>query len=129
MHRLSQLGIRRHKLYWRRFSVSEISDATTENDCLQFDRLTTDPKKTRWQRVGGIKFKANRGAEGGLGHGLSTHTYLTFHNGKCYDPEIRMADLASTAFDPETYKKMEFKDYGRIETQFRRVLSSFRFLK
>jgi len=46
------------------FSVSEISDATTENDCLQFDRLTTDPKKTRWQRVGGIKFKANRGAEG-----------------------------------------------------------------
>jgi hypothetical protein len=111
------------------FSVSEISDATTESDCLQFDRLTTDPKKARWQRVGGIKFKANRGAEGGLGHGLSKDIYLAFHDGKCYDVEIRMAGLASTAFDSETYKKMEFKDYGRVERQFRRVLNSFCFLK
>jgi hypothetical protein len=31
--------------------------------------------------------------------------------------------------EDETYKKMEFKDYGRVETQFRRVLSSFGFLK
>ena len=57
------------------FSVSEVFDGTTESDCLQFDPLTTDPKKARWQRIGGIKFKADRGAEGGLGHGLSRRSF------------------------------------------------------
>ena len=111
------------------FSVSEVVDAATESDCLQFDRFTTDPKKAHWKRVGGVKFRANSGGEGGLGHGLSKDTHLTFHKGKCYDIEIRMAALTSTPFDPETYKKMEFKRYTEVERQFRSILGSFRFLK
>jgi hypothetical protein len=111
------------------FSVSEIFDATTERDCLQFDRLTTDPKKARWQRIEGIKFRTNRGAEAGLGNGLLRDIFLTFHKGKCYDIEIRMASVLSTPFDPETYKKMEFKEYTGVEREFRSILRSFRFLK
>src|SRR5260370_403857 len=104
--------------------------AASDRDLVHTNQfLSTDIQKCRWKRVGGIKFKANRGAEGGLGHGLSKDIYLAFHDGKCYDVEIRMAGLASTAFDSETYKKMEFKDYGRVERQFRCVLNSFRFLK
>lgn len=111
------------------FSVSEVADASTESNCLQFDRFTTNPRTVHWESIGGVRFLANSGAEGGLGHGLSKDIYLTFHKGKCYDLEIRMAAVTSTPFDPETYKQMEFKGYTEVERQLRSILRSFHFLK
>lgn len=109
------------------FSVGEVADAKTQTDCLQFDELTTDPKKAHWQTVGGVKFRANSGGEGGLGHGLSADIYLTFHNGKCYDVEIRTTQTSIANFDPGTIK--EFKDYEKVSREMRRILNSLRFLK
>jgi hypothetical protein len=109
------------------FSVREVPDATTEGDCLQFDRFTTDAKKANWVTIGGVKFKSNSGGSGGLGHGMSEDTYLSFHNGKCYDVEIRMTQTSFDNFDPGTIK--EFKNYGEVDAELRRVLNSFRFLK
>lgn len=109
------------------FSVSEVADATTKTACLQFDELTTDPKKAHWQSIGGAKFRANSGAEAGLGHAMSEDVYLTFHNAKCYDVEIRMTASGIANYEPGTIK--EFKDYDKVSREMKRILDSFQFLK
>jgi hypothetical protein len=109
------------------FSVSSVPDATAEKDCLKFDEFTMDKKKAHWTTIGNEKFRAASGGEGGLGHGLGEDVYLRYHNGKCYQLEIRIGETSFANYDPGTIK--EFKDYDKVSRELRRVLQSFRFLK
>ena len=74
-----------------------------------------------------VHHTAASGGEGGLGHGLGEDVYLTYHNGKCYQLEIRIGESSFANYDPGTIK--EFKDYAKVSRELRRVLESFRFLK
>jgi hypothetical protein len=109
------------------FSVSEVPDARTESQCLQFDKFTINKKTVHWETIRSMKFKAASGGEGGLGHGLAADVYLTFHNGKCYDVELRETQTSLANFDPGTVK--EFKGQAKVSSELRRVLHSFHFLK
>jgi hypothetical protein len=109
------------------FFVGEDSDAKTEKQCEHFDELTTDEKTTHWKTIGGVKFKVASGGEGGLGHAMGEDVYRTFHNGKCYDLEVRITEASFANFDPGTIR--EFKDSEKVSAELRSVLVSFRFLK
>ena len=109
------------------FSVGEAAGAIKQAECLQFDELTTNPKKAHWQTIGGVKFRANSGGEGGLRHGLSKDIFMVFHNGKCYDLEIRTTGTSIDNFPSGAIK--EFRDSQRMNAEMRRILDSFRFLK
>jgi len=109
------------------FSVSSVPDAHSENNCLKFDEFTMDKKKAHWTTIGNVKFIAASGGEGGLGHGLGEDIYLTYHNGKCFQLEIRIGETSFANYDPGTIK--EFKDGEKVSRELRRVLQSFRFLK
>lgn len=106
------------------FSVSEVPDAPSKSACFE-DR--TGDQKTHWENIGGVQFKASLNGDAGTSHGSVHYVYLTFHNGRCYDLEIRMSYLTSTCCDAKEYKKMEFKDDEKVHRMLRRVLNSFRF--
>ena len=108
------------------FSVSTISDSSTRNDCLENRR---DHQRTHWETIGGVKFKASVGGDGAMSAGSVSYVYVTFHSGHCYNVEITEAYITSTAYDPETYKQMEFKHEKKVRRTFRSILNSFRFLK
>jgi hypothetical protein len=80
-------------------------------------------------KIGGLRFKASLNGDGGMSHSSDHYVYLTFHNGQCYDLEVRMSYLTSTCCDPEDYKKMDFKDDEKVHKTLERILKSFRFLK
>ena len=109
------------------FSVSEVPDAPTESQCLQFDKFTTSKKTIHWEMIRSTRFKAASGGEGGLGHGLAKEVYLTFHNGKCYDVEVRETQTSLASFDPGMVK--QFKNEAEVNANLRGVLRSFHFLK
>ena len=88
------------------FSVSEVPDAPSKSACFE-DR--TGDQKTHWENIGGVQFKASLNGDAGTSHGSVHSVYLTFHNGRCYDLEIRMSYLTSTCCDAKEYKKMELK--------------------
>jgi hypothetical protein len=109
------------------FSVSEVPDARTESQCLRFDRFTVNKETVHWGTIRRTNFKVGSAGDGGLGHGLSAEVYLTFHNGKCYDVELRETQTSLANFDPGTVK--EFKSEAIVSGELQRVLHSFHFLK
>ena len=108
------------------FSVSTVSDAPTEGECFE-DRAGA--QKTHWENIGRLRFKASLNGDAGMSHSSVHYVYLGFHNGQCYDLELRMSYVTSTCCDPEDYKKMNFKDDEKVHKTLQRVLKSFRFLK
>jgi hypothetical protein len=106
------------------FSVSEPKGADTENKCRSVaEDFRTVPIRT--QTINGVKFSVTQTDGVGTGHGMAGLVYSTFHQGKCYELDIRMASTS------DGYSDVPLKpfDFEKVHRTLKTALDSFRFLK
>lgn len=115
------------------FQEREISDATNRVACLkgppedipQYQLPKSDQKRV----VSGLTFGHWQGAQVGLGNGLSTDYYRVFHEQKCYELSLNIAESSFANFDPGTIKEFTRDDEATVMRDLTVSLNSFRFLK
>jgi hypothetical protein len=106
------------------FSVSEPKGANTENKCRSVaEEFRTVPIRT--QTINGVKFSVTETDGVGTGHGMAGLVYSTFHQGKCYELDIRMASTS------DGYSDVPLKhfDFEKAQRTLKTALDSFTFLK
>ena len=60
------------------------------------------------------------------GNIIDGYVYRSFHNGRCYELDIRIATSNSGNSDPGTVKNF---DYEKVHRTLKTVLESFKFLR
>jgi hypothetical protein len=106
------------------FTVSEPIDASTENQCRSVaEDFRTTPITT--QIINGVKFSVTETDGVGTGHGMNGFVYTSFHQGKCYELNIRVASTGTGYSDPP----LRPFDFEKVHRTLKTVLDSFRFLK
>ncbi len=113
------------------FSVADISESTTERDCLSGSPdWTVDPRGSGGiETINGVKFKVFEVGGAGMSQSLDGHVYRSFHGNKCYELSIRMATASSGAFDPGTINEFTKEDENEVQGRLKQALNSFSFLK
>jgi hypothetical protein len=106
------------------FSVSEPGSANTESKCRSVaEDSRTGPITIR--TINGVKFSVIKIDGVATGHGISGFVYTNFHQGKCYELDIRMAS-AGAGYSDTPLKPFDFE---KVHRALRAVLHSFKFLK
>jgi hypothetical protein len=108
------------------FSVSELKEATTESECLKVEEPPPQVGNARDETVNGTRFKVTETDGVAAGNFVDGYVYRTFHKGKCYELDIRIASSNAANYDPGTVKTF---DSERVERTLRTVLASFKFLR
>lgn len=106
------------------FSVNKDTDSDTENKCLA---SLKPPVQT--ESINEVEFKTAYQSSAGMGHGMSQYSYRTFHNGACYELDIRIAMSSMGGYSPGTIKEFTDADEQKVRVSLAKVLSTFRFLK
>jgi len=107
------------------FSVNELKDANTEIKC----RVVAEPPPHGTfytETINGVKFNVTETdgvATGNLIHG---YVYRSFHKGKCYELDIRIASSNLGNYAPGTVKSF---DSEKVHRTLKTVLGSFKFLR
>ena len=110
------------------FFVAEVKQVTTAKACLegsQYWNINT----TKNGDINGINFKIFHISDAGLGSSQGGDIYRAFHNSKCYELGVQMANSNPAAFDPETIKEFTKRDRDEVYGRLNQALDSFKFLK
>lgn len=106
------------------FSVNELPQARTQSEC-----VGSMPPPVHTESVNGVEFSASHQSSAGMGHGLSEHSYRTFHRGKCYELAIRIATASLGGYLPGAIKEFTREDEQAVWENLEKVMSSFTFSK
>jgi hypothetical protein len=112
------------------FSVSEITKATTEKECLSRspDWTHDPPENGEPVTINNARFQLFHTSDLGTGHVAAGREYRTFHEGKCYELSIR-STWSDHGADDEPAKDITRKDWEKLNAPLDRALNSFSFLK
>lgn len=105
------------------FSVNALKDARNEPECSKVD---VPDANSHDEVVNGVTYKVTRNHEGAAGHLFDGLVYRSFHNGKCYELDLRVASSNIDNYDPGTVKPF---DSEKVQRALKAVLASFKFLK
>jgi len=78
--------------------------------------------------INGVTFEHGEAAGVATGHVVSTDLYRTFHNGKCYELSVNIAQ-SNFERSPERPREFNAEDSKRVDKDMNSILDSFRFLK
>jgi hypothetical protein len=113
------------------FSVRKIDDAITQRACMSlppgeyFDVRRNGVTKF----FAGVKFKKFDLSEAATSHGLDRQVYRTFHDGECYELNVKIAGIAPGVLAPGTGKEFDKKVRKEVRDHLQQPLHSFKFLK
>jgi len=109
------------------FSVAEISDATTRDDCLNIREgwRYENPGKLPTTTIHGATFTIMNFGEGGMSQGLEAKAYRSFREGTCYQLSVRIA----TVYLGATAKSVREQKLRDVRERLNQALYSFEFLK
>lgn len=106
------------------FSVNEHPEADTETKC-----LASMPPPVRKESIQGVEFQGGHDSSAAAGHGLEEDSYRAFHDGRCYELDIRIAMSSIGGYVPGTIKEFTEKHQQEVRAYLAKVKSSFVFLK
>jgi hypothetical protein len=107
------------------FSVSELKKLGTRAECMKIDEPPPHGA-VKNETVNGITFKVAETdgvAAGNVGDG---QVYRTFHHGKCYQLDIRIATSNIGNYPPGTVKSFDLR---QVQRALKEVVASFTFLR
>ena len=106
------------------FSVNVLKQIVTESECMKVDE--SRPRRAKNQVVNGVRFKVTETDGVGLGNFIDDDVYRTFHNGKCYELDVRIASSKVEDYEPGKVKSF---DSDQVQRALKAVLASFAFLR
>ncbi len=106
------------------FSVNEHPEKDTESKC-----YGSSGAPIHTEAVNGVDFQVGHDSSAGAGHGLEEDSYITFHDGKCYELDVRVATVSMGGYAPGTIKEFTEKDEQRVRASLAKVKATFKFLK
>ena len=107
------------------FSVSELTQAGTEAECLRVDEPPPQVGNPWSETVNGVKFEVIETDGVATGNLMDSYVYRTFHQRKCYELDIRIAYWNPAYADPGTVKTFDAK---AVYNRLKKVLDTFKFL-
>ncbi len=112
------------------FSVATISGVRSDKECLSGpqDWLPEWKKSTGIETINQIKFKVFEVGEAGMSQGVSGQLYRAFHENKCYQLSIRMANANEGAFDGDIVEFTK-EDLDEVHSRLEQARDSFRFVE
>jgi len=108
------------------FSVNERKEATTESKCLKVEEPPPQVGNAHNETVNGVRFKVTEADGVATGNFIDGYNYRTFHQGTCYELDIRIAFSNIANYDPGAVKSF---DSEKVERTLKNVLASFKFLR
>ena len=110
------------------FFIAEVNEGTTEKICLEGSRYR-NIEGVENTKINGVTFKAFEITDNWAGGSQGGTVYRTFHDKKCYELGIQMANSNPGAYDPGTIKEFTKQDRDEVQGRLKQALNSFRFLK
>jgi hypothetical protein len=110
------------------FFVAEVKEATTEKVCLAGSQYW-NIERAESSKINGVTFKRFEISDHWTSGGQAGPVYRAFHDGKCYELGIQLANSSPGAYDPGTIKEFTQKDWNEVQGRLKQALNSFRFLK
>jgi hypothetical protein len=107
------------------FSVNELKKVVAESECIKLDEPPPH-RNVKDENVNGITFKVAESDGIAAGNFIDGHVYRTFHDGKCYELDIRIA--SSNIANHESGSVKSF-DLGKVQRTLKPAVASFTFLK
>lgn len=107
------------------FSVTEITDADSQSKCLRLSDPPAQYQSVHPVTINGTEFVTAELGGVASGHVLDGDVYRTFHQGRCYELDIRIVTYDGTGYDPGTLKGFDLKP---VKRSLQQVLASFKFL-
>jgi hypothetical protein len=107
------------------FSVNELKKVVAESECIKLDEPPPH-RNVKDETVNGITFKVAESDGIAAGNFIDGHVYRTFHDGKCYELDIRIA--SSNIANHESGSVKSF-DLGKVQRTLKPAVASFTFLK
>jgi hypothetical protein len=107
------------------FSVNELKKVVAELECIKLN----EPPPRRNQKgetVNGITFKVAESDGVAAGNFIDGKVYRTFHDGKCYELDIRIASSNIANYEPGAVKSF---DLDKVQRMLKPAVASFTFLK
>jgi hypothetical protein len=108
------------------FSVSELKQATNQEECLKVAEPPPHIGRTRKEIINRIPFSVTETDGVALGNFQTGFVYRTFHRKLCYELAIRISSFNLANADPGTVKGF---DQEAVQRTLQRVLESFEFSK
>jgi hypothetical protein len=108
------------------FSVSELKAPTTQAECLKVGEPPPHVGTARNESVNGVTFTVMETDGVATGNLIDGYVYRSFHRGKCYELDVRIAFSNPDYADPGTMKNFDFK---AVHHRLKQVLDTFKFVK
>jgi len=109
------------------FFIAEVNEGTTEKVCLEGSRYWNEGVQST--KINGVTFKVFEISDNWAGGSQGGPVYRTFHDKKCYELGIQMANSNPGAYDPGTIKEFTKQDWDEVQSRLKQALDSFRFVK
>ena len=110
------------------FSVGEMTELKTEQQCLGVSDALSTPKKGKTTvMIHGVRFKIFEEGGSAAGSSMDGRAYHAFHDGKCYELGTRAAFISTGLEEP--IKHLSKSDWKQLDESLWQVAQSFRFLK
>jgi hypothetical protein len=111
------------------FSVAEMQEFKTEEDCLKVSDALSLPDKGKAQvLINGVSFKIFDQDGAAMNHDLDGAVYRTFHSGRCYELAARVTMTNAGVFD-EPVRQLSRSGLKNLHQSLFQIAQSFRFLK
>jgi hypothetical protein len=107
-------------------SIAVLPDIRDEAKCLAFpeDELAAKPKD---EQFNGITFKTALQEDAAMSHAYRTYVYRAFHDGRCYDLELRIVTVnVGVLDDAQRTKEFTAADERKVVHNFMRMLNTIR---
>jgi hypothetical protein len=108
------------------FSVNELKKVVAESECMKLDEPPPHMGKVENETVNGVTYKVTETDGVAMGNFIDGHVYRTFHNGKCYELDVRIASSNIANYEPGTVKSF---DSDEVQRALKAVVASFTFLR
>ncbi len=104
------------------FSVNELKAVKTKENC----EIVAEPHVgSHTETIDGVNFKVTEIDGVQTGNLLHGYVYRTFHNGQCYELDLRIASSNIANYQPGTVRNF---DSEKVRRALKVVLDSFKFL-
>jgi hypothetical protein len=112
------------------FSVAAISGVRSEKECQSGspDWPADWKNSNEITTINQIRFKVFEVGEAGMSQGVGGQVYRTFHENKCYQLSIRMANANGASFDGDIVEFTK-EDFNEVRKRLEQARDSFRFVK
>jgi hypothetical protein len=108
------------------FSVNELKKVVAESECMKVDEPPPHMGKTKNETVNGVMFKVVKTDGVAAGNYLDGYVYRAFHDGKCYELDMRIALSNIANYEPGTVKNF---DLEKVKRTLKAVVDSFTFVR